>query len=522
MNKLPIKQIYLLVVIIVGIFALSVYSTYSIFTFEGETSDVITIHTPNSLNLSEEVYEYKQISVPKNSYIETDIDIYNPLDEEICYGIWYKAVNMDSFDQSVSVYEHTSSPSTTTVISGKTNLRVPLIVVNDNDEDINVKIGLTTTKKENSCVLNISDDKKLITSSLSDITKISDYLIKNVNNNKNEEKDGYLVYKNISDNMELSSNDKFFISDKFSYDNEEFTLINPINLELSEIEKYQSSDTTSYYTCLYSNKCNKLYKINRTETIEYETKNDKLEIIKEYKYNLINYDLLVGYLKGVSGIKKVDNNYIYYGDNPDNFIYYNCLNKELVNSCEIWRIIGVFYNKDTNEYLTKIIRNDYLDNLVYNDNIINTWDSSNIYKLFNDSNKFLNRFLINKFNNYHQEYINNILDSEFLVSKNGIKTDIMLMELSDYIDASLCNKNQIFENDESCLKSNWLNKFSDTFEWTMTYKYNELNDRIYSVGNNISEELVTNSNYVRPVVYLKNRVFYSSGNGSLDEPYVIK
>ena len=32
MNRLPTKQIYLLVVIIVGIIALSLYSTYAIYT----------------------------------------------------------------------------------------------------------------------------------------------------------------------------------------------------------------------------------------------------------------------------------------------------------------------------------------------------------------------------------------------------------------------------------------------------------------------------------------------------------
>ena len=63
MNKLPTKQIYLLTIIIVGIIALSVYSTYAIFTFESETSDIVSIHTPKSLNISENIYEYQQLSI---------------------------------------------------------------------------------------------------------------------------------------------------------------------------------------------------------------------------------------------------------------------------------------------------------------------------------------------------------------------------------------------------------------------------------------------------------------------------
>ena len=85
MNKLPTKQIYLLVIIIVGIIALSIYSTYAIFTFEGSTSDIVSIYTPNTLKVSEDVYEYKQIKVSKDSYITTDIDIYNSFNYDLCF-----------------------------------------------------------------------------------------------------------------------------------------------------------------------------------------------------------------------------------------------------------------------------------------------------------------------------------------------------------------------------------------------------------------------------------------------------
>ena len=90
MNKLPTKQIYLLFIIIVGIIALSVYSTYAIFTFESSTSDIVSIHTPKSLQISENIYEYQQVVVEPNTIATTDIDIYNTFDYEVCYSIWYK------------------------------------------------------------------------------------------------------------------------------------------------------------------------------------------------------------------------------------------------------------------------------------------------------------------------------------------------------------------------------------------------------------------------------------------------
>ena len=57
MNKLPTKQIYYLFIIIVGIIALSVYSTYALFTFENQTDDIVAIHIPKSLVISENIYE---------------------------------------------------------------------------------------------------------------------------------------------------------------------------------------------------------------------------------------------------------------------------------------------------------------------------------------------------------------------------------------------------------------------------------------------------------------------------------
>ena len=81
MNKSRVKQLYLLIVIISGIITLSVYSTYSIFTLENSTSNIVSIHTPNTLKIDAKVTEYKQVTIPKNSYISTDIDIYNNYDQ---------------------------------------------------------------------------------------------------------------------------------------------------------------------------------------------------------------------------------------------------------------------------------------------------------------------------------------------------------------------------------------------------------------------------------------------------------
>ena len=63
-----------------------------------------------------------------------------------------------------------------------------------------------------------------------------------------------------------------------------------------------------------------------------------------------------------------DNNVRYIGANPSNYVYFNCsdYNNPTADTCELWRIIGVFNNvtksDGTKENLVKIIRADSLGN----------------------------------------------------------------------------------------------------------------------------------------------------------------
>jgi len=133
MNKLPTKQIYLLTVIIVGLIALSVYSTYAIFTFESETSEAFNIQLPSVLEIKTDMYEYKQIEIPKNSVGTTDIDLYNTYDYELCYSIWYKVLGDDS--SAIDIYEISDAGlSTNGTIAANANSRFSLLIINNSDE----------------------------------------------------------------------------------------------------------------------------------------------------------------------------------------------------------------------------------------------------------------------------------------------------------------------------------------------------------------------------------------------------
>lgn len=531
MSKLPAKQIYLLIIIIVGIIALSIYSTYAIFTLESQTSDIVNIHTPNTLQISENISEYKQIALAKNSYVTTDIDIYNSLDTDMCYSIWYKVVNNNVSNNQVKVYQVTKDDITSsTTIGSMKSTRVTILATNDTEETVKINIGLSSATNSETCSLNIKDDKSIIDSSLSEYQQLATKIV-NQNKKPTEHDSSYLKYKNITNEITITNDKKIFISEKFNYKDELFTLDNPEYLSLNDLEKYLSNKDKTYYTCLEENKCYTIYKINSYKVDENTLKIDK-------------YDKLIGYSKGTSGLKKVDKNYIYYGDNPNNFIYYNCKNQFDTNTCELYRILGVYYDQDSSMYTTKIIKNDSVVDLPYNNESSYNWENSNIKKyLDKDYKLYQSEYLTNL--TYKQEYLK---DNKFANFDNQVNSNISILSLSDFINSSMCSDLTITSLTDECLKNNWLNISSSLGEWTLTAKYEEqaisekeniledttvkdisevtkelpINNKVFTIGNSITPSVVTESHIFRPVVFLKNRIITVSGDGTLDNPYIIR
>lgn len=532
MSKLPAKQIYLLIIIIVGIIALSIYSTYAIFTLESQTSDIVNIHTPNTLQISENISEYKQIALAKNSYVTTDIDIYNSLDTDMCYSIWYKVVNKNITADQVKVYQVTKDDITSsTTIGSMKSTRVTILATNDTEETVKINIGLSSAINSGTCSLNIKDDKKIIDSSLNEYQQLATNLV-NQNKLPTEHDQGYLTYKNITDELNIPKEQTIYISEKFNYKDELFTLENPIEVVNEDINKYLSNKDKTYYTCLDKDKCNTLYKINN-----YKYANDT--------YNIDNYDKLIGYLKGTSGLKKQGKDYIFYGDNPNNFIYYNCKNQFDTKTCELYRIIGVYYDQESSSYITKIIKNDPLKALTYNSDFKYNWEDSNIKEYLDKEYKLYRKEYLTDIT-YKQEYIK---DNKFNTFDNKIKTNISILSLSDFISSSMCNNLTIEKISSECINNNWLNISSSIGEWTQTANYEELpiakdeteqtdenieltqeteiinklvNNKVFTINNNISTSDVTDTKIFRPVVFLKNRIITVSGDGTLDNPYIIR
>ena len=565
MNKLPAKQIYLLFIIIVGIITLSVYSTYALFTFEGSTTDIVSIHTPKSLKISENIYEYQQITIEPNKITTTDIDIQNQFEYEICYSIWYKILGDIETQNKVQIFEKTNKTlKTSGVIVPKNNLRITIVIINDNDNEVKINLGtIGAQKQENSCSLNLATDKNVITTAYENLDILTEKILEE--KDKTEEiEENYITYKDLNETITFKPTDKIFASDKFIYENEKFTIDIEKELTFEEIITENHLQLNNIYFCKDGKKtCSILYKISKVEKEKIENNvNEREKIIN---YNITTYDKLIGYSKGINGLRKVNKeDYVYYGDNPNNYIYYNCLNNDDLSTCELWRIVGFFYDEKNKEYNTKIVRNESIGKYQYDYKIeneenksSNNWDESTINKYLNEEYK-----LINNYDTYILEYeqqLERISNLETEIKKikvkgENIKSKITLLNLSDYLNSSSCEKNKINDYKGECLTNNWLNNIEINEEWSITSKEVEKIEEpeeieeettleenieleqeevieeknqyvinyVYSIGNKITEKDVNENLDLRPVLFLKSRMILLEGNGTFESPYVIK
>ena len=82
--------------------------------------------------------------------------------------------------------------------------------------------------------------------------------------------------------------------------------------------------------------------------------------------------------------------YRYIGNDPYNYVYFNCddLNNQNSETCEVWRIIGVFDVDDGNgnwETRIKLVRGSLLpDDLAWNDDGSNDWLNSSLKNYLNN------------------------------------------------------------------------------------------------------------------------------------------
>lgn len=87
MKKIPVKTLYLLSVIAVGLMVLGVGSTYAVFTTTAEISDPITLES--YLTHSSDIIETVEVEVPAGEKISTTLNITNNSGTTLNCIVWY-------------------------------------------------------------------------------------------------------------------------------------------------------------------------------------------------------------------------------------------------------------------------------------------------------------------------------------------------------------------------------------------------------------------------------------------------
>ena len=250
-----------------------------------------------------------------------------------------------------------------------------------------------------------------------------------------------------------------------------------------------------------------------------------------------------------------DNNIRYIGANPDNYVYFNCsdYNNQTADTCELWRIIGVFNNvtksDGSKENLVKIISDETFGDYNWNTSNVNDWTTSSLQETLD--NYAVNHCTPNaieevEWNLGGSSTYNDVTASMFYERERGTTvygdhattwTGIIgLMYPSDYgyatsggstKDRSACLAEKLHNwssSDFSDCKDNDYLFDANLTQWTLTpdstdaaFVFAVSRGGFVSTRGYISDY----SHAVRPTLYLKSSIKVKSGTGEKNNPYTL-
>lgn len=245
------------------------------------------------------------------------------------------------------------------------------------------------------------------------------------------------------------------------------------------------------------------------------------ELYKKVTENVVNS----GY-----GLYKLNNEYVYRGENVNNYVK---LDEGL------WRIVKVATNnrimliKELSVGNSLAWDNRYNSQVGYNAGI-NNYQASRvkeyIEKIYTKPDKNLQEIFLSDSDK------EKIVAANLCTGKRSVEeTDnsgniecsqiinnqrVGLLMASDYINASIDPNCKAIENN-ACQNYNYL---KEDYSWWLVTADKNSTDKVYNIDSNGRIILggAMNYAYVRPVVYLNNKVLYKKGTGSKDKPFEIK
>ena len=221
--------------------------------------------------------------------------------------------------------------------------------------------------------------------------------------------------------------------------------------------------------------------------------------------------------------------YRYVGANPNNYVYFNCSDAVKTDTCEVWRILGI-YNEThgtATESHIKLIKSDHEEisawdingNTDYELSTMNSLLSVSYYDRLSETAKGqIDKFAYRLGGADDLNIPSLTMYESELASSKSISVPVGLMQVSDYAFASGLGETELLTTITSKNANNWL--YTGKAEWFINQNKENQVYALTTTGEitttDVSEEML-----VRPVVTLDSNIKIIGGDGTSSNPYLL-
>ena len=466
-KKIPVKTIYLLMVISVGLIALGVGSTYAVFTKSAEINNPIAFSS--SLSYDSDVIEAIKVTILPGEVKTSTFSVSNITNNTLNYVAWY--LN-EGYDIDLGVR---SGNSTGSIASGSSS-SIDVDIRNNSNSTVTVTLGISSNNESvvlGNNIKQIPDDNlppiALPAKATTYINSLYDYASKSpVTNN------------GITYNYAKSVN---LMKDRLGGTTTDYDDGNI---------RYYGSDPNNY---VYFN-CNDYSNQNSTNCETW-----RIIGIVDGKLKLIRNDSLGTY------------SYDYKSDGSYSNDWSGASLKSLLKGGYLDNSDGISYYNNSTTPITINFKSDR----------IGITDATRHNNLIANSTWYIN----NSGNDVESTYVYS--NDIYVTERSGATAtgEVALAYPSDYgyaTDLSQCSENlHDYDATDSCISTNWMKNIltdSGTGDgWLLTPHGTSSAWRVYSTGALYDDYEVFTAFETVPVLYLNSELSFSSGDGSKNNPY---
>ena len=173
MNKLKIKESYLILLIVVSLVSLGIYTTYALFTASTTINDVVGITA--TLDIGKSMSEYEVVTVPAGETKLIELNVTNSYNGNIYYGAWYQVAQGNSDNIQIGLYTERNSNPGSGSLSSSSNINLLVGITNDNSTSVTLYIGVKGSLTNE---LNLGTNKILIPDGFSEALLVTEDVLK--------------------------------------------------------------------------------------------------------------------------------------------------------------------------------------------------------------------------------------------------------------------------------------------------------------------------------------------------------